>query len=160
MLYSYHDPTTTTTTTTIHNKEQPKKDTPSALSASIQKLGVNFAFFGAGLAVSYLRKLGKKKSESEMDAGEEKRELYDRNYIVKLENDLAGIIERNEKLSSELRASQQLETTALDQLHKCRKKLQTEREANKVALSQVNALKSELDAFHQQLSEMRSLHND
>jgi hypothetical protein len=153
----YYNNDTTTTNLNI-KKEQPKDGPPSSFTTR-QSLLINLGFFGAGLAVSYLPKLGEKKSESEMDANANKSELDDRNYIRRLENDFAGITERNEQLSSELRASQQLETRALDQLHKCRSELQTEREANKDALSQVKALKSELDEFNQQLLEMRSFND-
>jgi hypothetical protein len=144
-----------TTTTNLNNKKEQPKDGPPSSFITRQSLLINLGVFGAGLAVTYLPKLVKT-SESETDADAENKAEQ----IRKLKSDLDIYMQRNNQLTHDMNACRELETTALDQLHLCRSELQTERKEKAAAISQVNALKSDLDEFNKQLLEMRSLHDD
>ncbi len=125
--------------TIINNKEQPKKDTPSALSARIQKMGVNFAFFGAGFAISYLSNPQKNTSKAGIyDKDNVKYEQWIRN----LEDDLYS---RKAKID-ELYQTIRIHRTLYDEIES---DLESERKAKENALNRVKELQKELDESRQ-----------
>jgi chromosome segregation ATPase len=139
-MHYYDDPTTNT-----NNKEQQKKDTPSALSARIQKMVLNLGCFDAGLFVSYLSKPQKNTSKAAKDHEREREKSHQ--WIRGLQDDLKSCNEEKSKLLQQIRYYKESHTELLDNLENRTSELKTERKAKEAALKRVDDLQNELDQY-------------
>ncbi len=127
--------------TIINNKEQPKKDTPSALSARIQNMVSKLGFFGAGLFCSYFL-LNPQTNTSKTVKDHETESPQNQNIIRFLEREIRErevIINRSSEIIQQHRY----------RYNKITSELQTERKAKEDALKRVNELQNELDECKQ-----------